>query len=330
MAWEEAVMQVQEKKIPPSTAEVIFPPNKDYEYFGQWQEHPFRPLATSFVPVNAWWLADAALLAYADEAFIRQVFNHPRLQPAGVVLEFLSGESTQCFVAHTTTFILVSFCGTEVRKREGVQGIRHIVADVVADLKCILVESRQGGKVHKGFKDALDEVWETRTSAAGQTGLRACLERLRTQGSSQRPVWFTGHSLGAALATLAADRYGNVQGLYTFGSPRVGDDAFRADFHVNTYRFVHNNDIVCRVPPPGLYHHVGLVKYLDSTGALHDNPSFWERLKDSFRGSFGHIFTSLGHIRAGFVDTIPLDHLTDHAPLYYALHCWNSYVRTRR
>ena len=323
-------MQVQEKIIPPSTADVIFPPNKDHEYFQQWQEHPFRPLATSFEPVNAWWLAEAALLAYADEAFIRQLFGNPRLQPAGVALEFFSGESTQCFVAHTPSFVLVSFRGTEVRAREGVQGIRHIVADVVADLKCILVESGQGGKVHKGFKDALDEVWETRASAAGQTGLRACLERLRTQGGSQRPFSFTGHSLGAALATLAADRYGNVQGLYTFGSPRVGDDAFRTDFHVNTHRFVNNNDIVGRIPSPSLYHHIGMVKYIDSTGALHDNPSFWERLKDSFRGAFGHIFTSLGHIRAGFVDTIPLDHLTDHTPLYYALHCWNNYVRNRQ
>ncbi|MCA9453043.1 MAG: hypothetical protein KC584_10520, partial [Nitrospira sp.] len=61
-----------------------------------------------------------------------------------------------------------------------------------------------------------------------------------------RTFWFTGHSLGAALATLAADRYGDVQGLYTFGSPLVGDEGFARDFYVSGYRFVNNNDVVAR------------------------------------------------------------------------------------
>ncbi len=136
----------------------------------------------------------------------------------------------------------------------------------------------------------------------------------------------TGHSLGAALATLAADRYGNVQGLYTYGSQRVGDSDFQADFHVNTHRFVNNTDIVTRLPPAVLYHHVGQMKYIDSEGHLHDNPMLWHRLVDSFRGSFGHMFNALGQVRSGFVNEIPLDQLTYHTPLYYALHAWNNYV----
>ena len=67
----------------------------------------------------------------------------------------------------------------------------------------------------------------------------------------------TGNSLGAALATLAADRYGNVQGVYTFGSPKVGNDVFKEKFIVKTYSIVNNKDIVTRVPPPGIYKHVG-------------------------------------------------------------------------
>ena len=44
-------------------------------------------------------------------------------------------------------------------------------------------------------------------------------------------VMVTGHSLGAAIAThCAVDLFMNVGikdfELYTFGSPRVGDDAF--------------------------------------------------------------------------------------------------------
>jgi len=56
-------MQAKEKDIPPSTADIIFPPNKDHEYFQQWQVHPFRPTATSFEPVNAWWLVARSCIA---------------------------------------------------------------------------------------------------------------------------------------------------------------------------------------------------------------------------------------------------------------------------
>ena len=76
----------------------------------------------------------------------------------------------------------------------------------------ILTESGQGGKVHRGFKHALAEVWE-------EKGL---FEYIKSRDTSNRTIWFTGHSLGAALATLAANRYGKAQGLYTFGSPAWG------------------------------------------------------------------------------------------------------------
>jgi predicted lipase len=70
---------------------------------------------------------------------------------------------------------------------------------------------------------------------------------------------FTGHSLGAALATLAACYYGrNCYVSYpewlacvTFGSPRIGDKEFVKLFNRSVYyswRYVNNNDIVCKVP----------------------------------------------------------------------------------
>ncbi len=68
----------------------------------------------------------------------------------------------------------------------------------------------------------------------------------------------SSHSLGSAASTLFVyDIIDNnepyiVQYYYNFGSPRVGNEAFVEDFNkkiTNTYRIVHNNDIVASVPP---------------------------------------------------------------------------------
>jgi hypothetical protein len=73
------------------------------------------------------------------------------------------------------------------------------------------------GKVHTGFRNALQVVWEPIREALAKVQFR---------------VFFTGHSLGAALATLSASRCLHDNGpvkpaaLYTFGSPRVGDRVF--------------------------------------------------------------------------------------------------------
>lgn len=116
-----------------------------------------------------------------------------------------------------------------------------------------------------------------------------------------------------------------MQGLYTFGSPLVGDSEFKKDFFVNTYRFVNNNDIVTKVPPPGFYQHVGELRYIDKSGKIHDNISYWERLADGFQGEMKNVFNSLGQLRHGFLRMIP-DGLKDHVPLFYAVHIWNSLV----
>jgi triacylglycerol lipase len=76
------------------------------------------------------------------------------------------------------------------------------------------------GFVHTGFASALDAVWPE---------VAALLERY----AAGRTLWFTGHSLGGALAMLAAVKYrteaqGSVDGVYTFGMPKVGNQKFTA------------------------------------------------------------------------------------------------------
>jgi len=316
------------KIIPDPNLEVVLPPNLNHVYFAEASQHPFRFKAQRFQLVNAWWLAEAALLAYAEKEFAI-----PQYTKAGLNVEgnqpFSIGGSTQCYVAHNQNFVIVAFRGTQVPKPVAgkIPGEiwRQVVTDLWMDGKFRLVVSGQGGSVHEGFKMALDEVWEP---------LKEYLTTLKEE-TPTRTFWFTGHSLGAALATLAADRFGDVQGLYTFGSPLVGDEGFARDFQVSAYRFVNNNDAVARVPPWGpnalnlmkwgRYEHVGLLKYIDEAGILFDNPSRWEKIQHGVGGHVQLLRDLMGRWSDGKFEDVPIDCFNDHAPLYYALRIWNCY-----
>src|SRR5262249_28042845 len=138
------------------------------------------------------------------------------------------------------------------------------------------------GKVHEGFRDALDVVWPD---------LEARLAKI----SPGRQVWFSGHSLGAALATLAADRYVNTRGVCTFGSPRVGDPAFAKAFDTRlagrSLRFVNDNDVVPHVPPPlpTPYRHVETTRCIAPDGRVSGAPPSIEHFFADLIGDTRHL-----------------------------------------
>ena len=85
-------------------------------------------------------------------------------------------------------------------------------------------------------------------------------------------LWVTGHSLGGAMASLAATTISKLGymspdkiKLITFGEPRVGDADYASAVDTlipYVYRIIHAHDIVPHVPPRGLYgyiHHKGEV-----------------------------------------------------------------------
>ncbi len=100
-------------------------------------------------------------------------------------------------------------------------------------------------EVHAGFMSAWKDVQATVTSAA---------QSLKAANPSYAVI-VTGHSLGGAVATLAAAylrKAGLPCDLYTYGSPRVGNEAF-VSFVTNQpgaeYRLTHLDDPVPRLPP---------------------------------------------------------------------------------
>ena len=143
------------------------------------------------------------------------------------------------------------------------------------------------GEVHRGFQDA----W--------QSVEKRVVYQLKQWWTPETQLWVTGHSLGGALAALAATSLEyqgfKVAGLYTFGQPRVGDWAFtrqvNAQMGDRMFRYVNNNDVVPMIPPqynpanPGrLYGHMGQFRYIDFRGRLHDHSYLSQRWLDRLLG----------------------------------------------
>jgi triacylglycerol lipase len=168
--------------------------------------------------------------------------------------------------------------------------------DIRADLDLATVIAETAGRVHRGFKREVDDLWPRLEQALKNNHL---------------PLWFTGHSLGGAMATICASRCqlsyikSNPRSLYTYGSPRVGNRQYINFVSYEAYRWVNNNDIVTRVPPWWLgYRHKGQEMYLDSRGEIQRLTTI-QRMKDRWRGFLG------GLAKWEF------DHFTDHSITRY-------------
>jgi triacylglycerol lipase len=147
--------------------------------------------------------------------------------------------------------------------------------DIRADLDLGTVLSETVGRVHRGFKREVDDLWPR-------------LEQALVNNT--RTLWFTGHSLGGAMAAICAGRCvlshirSNPRALYTFGAPRVGNRRYVNYVEFEAYRWVNNNDIVPRVPPYWLgFRHKGQEIYLNAYGQIR-NLTTWQRVKDRWRG----------------------------------------------
>ena len=235
---------------------------------------PFNPNNSAHNFGNALALAQASALAYEPaEARIRLDLPAILGTPLQEFRNFIYPETdTHVFMAATDKAIIVAFRGTVSRQ------------NWLSNGEIVQVQYRNIGRVHAGFQRALN------------IAMPDVQATLTTWSGAGRTLWFTGHSLGGALAHLAVANLRfpldpavtaprPVTGLYTFGQPRIGSQEFCSacssgfgEFH---FRYVNNRDIVTRVPPRvALYWHTGKVRYIDQDGAIQEDPSFWHRFLD--------------------------------------------------
>jgi len=175
--------------------------------------------------------------------------------------------------------------------------------DIKADANAWTVAS-EVGRVHSGFHSEVNELWPL-------------LEQQIKE--NQRPMWFSGHSLGGAMAAVCAVRCkispipSNPQAIFSYGAPRVGDRSYTSFLKVKHFRWVNNNDIVPRVPPRWLgYRHMGQEIYINRRGRISSLRS-WLRVRDRFWG----LHASLRFWK--------LDYFSDHSMLDYTSHIRRHY-----
>ncbi len=195
----------------------------------------FDASAVGYSTPDATWMSEMAALAYwGPELIGEQLGRWGFARVAGITD---TATETSGFIASRDRVLVLSFRGTS--------GIKNFLTD--GNIRRVRADWAEG-TLHNGFKSALDTVWPQITSALG------------SPEAQQKDIWLTGHSLGAALAQLAALRLTRagyrVHSVYTFGTPRIGDNHFVADYdrRLGAQSFPHVNarDVVTRVPPSAL------------------------------------------------------------------------------
>jgi hypothetical protein len=208
------------------------------------------------------------------------------------------GMGTHCFVAvdDLKGVAIVAFRGTDAQDH----------SDLAADANALQIDwvlnGQAHGKVDAGFAHALAHV---------QDDLIPAIDALRAR---QYKTLYTGHSLGAAMATLLASLR-PPDHLYTIGSPRVGDKDFLATLaRVENSRFVDCCDIVARIPPEmgGVYAHLGPPYYIDQGRSVRKDPGDEYIGEDRLHASADYIL-KFGWIRGN----VAVRELADHAPINY-------------
>lgn len=318
----------------------LMQPGQADDFFDLDELPPFSPVTDKFDIGVALWTSEFCRLIYRQEA--DEGDAHAQLRQRSKILiergkgwrevEFFNGlkrdesrkrrlwrpalpvEDTQAAILHheEKKCTVVVFRGT--------LGLLDLLTD--AAFLAWPLRFKLKGAAHHGFRDALETVWEK---------IRAQL--LKLEGK----VFLTGHSLGGALATLAACRMlnddelkGRVAALYTFGSPRVGTEGFEQNFEKDGKtlfhaRVVNGDDLVAQVPPAfsiwpfPRYCHVGTRFGIKEGGQIEQGKNVNEDAENGRAGVMETRKMLLGMIRGVERETLgaPTKPLKDHTPLLY-------------
>lgn len=223
--------------------------------------------SSPYDPEKAVLLAKLSAVAYAEPENLHNCLrtitsdDDCTIQEAiGRKCEVLFSDNKECFaftaISTTRKMIVLSFRGTAAGGLQLIDQLQQTLAGSET--------FKESGKVHKYFKYAFTKLYEPCI-------LKSVRSLVETYNGFH--VYVTGHSLGGAMASLAAYalvkdlRLSNkIVSLYTFGMPRVGDKTYaynHAQEVPNSWRIIQRSDVVPRLPSTdrGYYHHRTTILY---------------------------------------------------------------------
>ncbi|KAL8232173.1 hypothetical protein R6Q57_001951 [Mikania cordata] len=240
----------------------------------------------------------AAKLSYENKDFVKAAIQDQLKMEFIGFYKFWNDYQNQ-FTTYATMFqdaldpnlIVVAFRGTEPFNAIDWRTDFDISWYELKDLN----NSKPIGRIHGGFMKALGlqkiKGWpknlepqpnEIEEHPFAYYTIREKLNEILKRNSNAKFI-LTGHSLGAALAILFVGVLGlheealllkKLEGVYTFGQPRVGDVSFGKymlklikDHDVRYFRYVYSNDIVPRLPYDNrslFFKHFGPSLFFDS------------------------------------------------------------------
>ncbi|MCA9560514.1 MAG: lipase family protein [Myxococcales bacterium] len=202
----------------------------------------FADITTATPYKSSYLLAGISDAAYGDSGQRQKRWR--RMGLTQVAFEKKARVGAEVVIAKSDTYLIVSVRGTKNWKDFGTD------AGAKKDSKRFkAVDAR----VHSGF-------------AAHADALADFVARTVQAEKGSRKLYLTGHSLGGAVAALLAydlqvNRGVQVDGVMTFGAPRVGGQGWASKYDrvlkTRTWRWINRHDPVPHVPSGNKWKHVG-------------------------------------------------------------------------
>lgn len=283
---------IRQRILPPDTSwNALLRPWISNRYFDLHGLHVFDPGAPDFSLINAWWLCELSRLIYRQDPDEAGASALPPTRSEilhGVGLKEIRSYCYGTDYCALVTPNIEASAPFAVLVFRGTMGFKSWPSNLNSSLR----SWPGGGSVHVGFKTGFNGLWQI-------------IEPVFS--GINRPLFITGHSLGGALAVLAASMLPEAV-VYTFGAPKTGDAAFaRSLEHTRIYRVENDHDIVPSMPPFSIhsnFRHVGVpIRLIDDSqrGTVSCSPRRW-------------------------VD--PPSILSDHAPVNYTIRLENMMSET--
>jgi len=289
--------------------ESLFKPGEAFDYFILDNAAQLNTEFNNFNATNAWWLAEFSRLIYHNNFFENENINLGALNYE--LLDYIECEDTSTRVGLINIIqekpcMVIVFQGTDE------------IEDWNINIHAYQSTFGDNGKVHSGFKKAYLSIRD---------------ELHHSVAKNKYPFFITGHSLGAALATLAFSELSdnkNFHSCYTFGSPRTGEPKFIDSIQSDRiYRVINNSDVVTTIPIDFaniVYKHIGKPCLIDNKGILlnkADEDEVYEYQISKLGGLKEYAISKIfNNDLKSIKDDLP-SFLSDHAPINYVLKLQN-------